>query len=74
MPSAFGSAYLATKAAMVSYSECIRQEVYRFGVRVCVVEPGFFATELLANGSANGETDSIGVDNEVTKAYPNYGT
>lgn len=27
MPSSFGSAYLSTKAAMVSYSECVRQEV-----------------------------------------------
>lgn len=54
MPSAFGSAYLATKAAMCSYSECVRQEVYRFGVPVSLIEPGFFATGLLAAGSAAG--------------------
>jgi len=67
MPSAFGSAYLSTKAAMVSYSECLRQELYRFGVRVCVVEPGFFATKLLKTGSDNGAAESI-----VGSTYPSY--
>ena len=66
MPSAFGSSYLSTKAAMLSYNDCVRQEVHRFGVKVCLIEPGFFATELLANGAmagANDETDSV---------YPSY--
>ena len=67
MPSSFGSAYLSTKAAMVSYSECLRQEVFRFGVRVITVEPGFFATELLANGAANGEKESA-----EDSDYPSY--
>ena len=71
MPSAFGSAYLSTKAAMTSYSECVRQEVHRFGVRVCLVEPGFFATELLANGSSAGADVSHATD-EIEKAYPSY--
>ena len=34
MPSAFGSAYLSTKAALASFSDCVRQEVHRFGVTV----------------------------------------
>jgi len=72
MPSAFGSAYLSTKAAMVSYSECVRQEVHRFGVTVSLVEPGFFATELLANGSSNGAADSLGATEEALAAYPSY--
>ena len=41
MPSAFGSAYLSTKAAMCSYSDCVRQEMHRFGVHVALIEPGF---------------------------------
>lgn len=68
MPSAFGSAYLSTKAAMSSYNDCVRQEVYRFGVRVCLIEPGFFATELLANGAKAGGACST-ANNSV---YPNY--
>ena len=66
MPSAFGSAYLSTKAAMSSYNDCVRQEVYRFDVMVCLIEPGFFATELLANGAKAGATKS------VPSVYPKY--
>ena len=72
MPSAFGSAYLSTKAAMCSYSDCVRQEVHRFGVSVCLIEPGFFATELLANGSSAGADAACGTDREVLNAYPSY--
>ena len=72
MASAFGSAYLSTKCAMVSYTECVRQEVYRFGVSVATVEPGFFATELLAQGSANGAADSEACTDEVRAIYPSY--
>ena len=58
MPSGFGSAYLSTKAALVSYSEAVRQEVHRFGVRVCVIEPGFFATNLLVNAARSGQEEA----------------
>merc|ERR1712216_76404 len=44
MPSAFGSPYLPTKAAIASFQDCVRQEVLRFGVRCSLIEPGFFAT------------------------------
>ena len=54
MPSAFGSAYLSTKAAMCSYSDCVRQEMHRFGVSVSLIEPGFFSTGLLTSGAAAG--------------------
>ena len=46
MPSAFGSSYISSKAAMACYTDCLRQEVYRFGVKVSLIEPGFFATAL----------------------------
>lgn len=68
-PSAFGSAYLSTKAAMCSFTECVRQEVFRFGVRVCLVEPGFFATSLLENASGNGEAES-----KTGSTYPSFKT
>ena len=67
MPSAFGSAYLSTKAAMTSYSESVRQEVHRFGVKVSLVEPGFFATELLSDGSKAG-----GIFSVDPPGYPAY--
>jgi len=77
MGSAFGCAYLSTKAAMMSFAQCLRQELHRFGVRVCTVEPGFFATGLLNNGLTNGAAVSdraAECDEEVLRSYPDYST
>ncbi len=41
-----GGAYSATKAAMLSYSRVLRHEVAGFGVRVVLVEPGVFESDL----------------------------
>ena len=71
MPSSFGSSYLATKAAMSSYNDCVRQEVYRFGVSVSIVEPGFFATELLQNGATAGAA-AAATFSKLDDIYPNY--
>ena len=42
------SAYAATKFAVEGLSLSVAQEVERFGIRVTLVEPGFFRTDLLA--------------------------
>ena len=68
MPSAFGSSYLPAKAAMLSYSECVRQEVFRHGVRVSYIEPGFFETALRASASANGASHSAAATTAPTDA------
>lgn len=47
-----GSAYAATKFAVEGLSLSVAQEVERFGIKVTVVEPGFFRTDLLAPQSA----------------------
>ncbi len=36
--------YSATKFAIEGYSESLRYEVERFGIRVCIVEPSYFRT------------------------------
>jgi NAD(P)-dependent dehydrogenase (short-subunit alcohol dehydrogenase family) len=41
-------AYAATKFAVEGLSLSVAQEVERFGIKVTVVEPGFFRTDLLA--------------------------
>jgi len=74
MPSAFGSAYLPTKAAMVSYGDCVRQEVHRFGVKVCLVEPGFFATSLLENASQRGAVVAASTAGTTPQGYPDFAT
>lgn len=48
----FGSAYGASKFALEGWTESLREEVAQFGIRVTAVEPGFFRTELLVEGSS----------------------
>jgi NAD(P)-dependent dehydrogenase (short-subunit alcohol dehydrogenase family) len=45
---ATGGAYAASKFALEGLSLSVAQEVERFGIKVTVVEPGFFRTDLLA--------------------------
>ena len=40
------AAYSATKFGVVAFSEALRREVYRHGIRVTVIEPGVVQTEL----------------------------
>lgn len=42
----FQGHYAATKAALLAYSQALRYEVESFGVRVSVVEPGLFRTNI----------------------------
>jgi len=48
----FGSAYGASKFALGGWRESLREEGEQFGIRVTAVEPGFFRTELLVEGSS----------------------
>ena len=45
-PVPFEGYYGAAKAALIAYTEVLRQEVKSLGVNVSVVEPGFFRTNL----------------------------
>lgn len=50
IPAPFQGFYAASKAALISYSEVLRQEVRPFNIKVSVVEPGFFSTKLFDKG------------------------
>lgn len=45
----FNGAYVSTKFALEGLSEAMRTELWPFGVRVTVVEPGLYATEFQQN-------------------------
>ncbi|HXZ89644.1 MAG TPA: SDR family NAD(P)-dependent oxidoreductase [Candidatus Dormibacteraeota bacterium] len=45
-PVPFEGYYGAAKAALITYTEVLRQEVKSLGVKVSVIEPGFFRTNL----------------------------
>jgi len=48
----FTSAYAASKHALEGWMESLAQEVAPFGIQTMSVEPGFFRTELLVEGSS----------------------
>ena len=48
----FTSAYAASKFALEGWMESLRYDVEPLGIRTMAVEPGFFRTELLVEGSS----------------------
>jgi NAD(P)-dependent dehydrogenase (short-subunit alcohol dehydrogenase family) len=46
LPVPFEGYYAAAKAALLAWSEALRHEVKSFGIRISVIEPGFFKTNL----------------------------
>lgn len=74
VPSAFGSSYAPTKAAVASFQSCVRQEVYRFGVRCSLIEPGFFATGMLHRSAELGRSSCVAseTDSGISSAYCSY--
>jgi NAD(P)-dependent dehydrogenase (short-subunit alcohol dehydrogenase family) len=55
--------YCAGKYALEGLSEALAAEVADFGVKVTIVEPGYFRTEFLT-------TDSLALPDGTTDAYP----
>jgi len=56
-PIPFGGYYGATKSALMVYSEVLRQELKSLGVKVSVVDPGFFNTHHTRLEAANPISD-----------------
>jgi short-subunit dehydrogenase len=56
IPAPFTAFYAAAKAALRGYSEVLRQEVRPFGIKVSLVEPGFFRTNILNSSKYASET------------------
>ena len=51
LPMPYSAAYCASKHALHGFSESLDHEVRRFGVRVCVIEPGFIKTDIVEHSS-----------------------
>jgi NAD(P)-dependent dehydrogenase (short-subunit alcohol dehydrogenase family) len=49
-PVPFEGYYSIAKAALIAYSDVLRQEVKSLGIKVSVVEPGFYRTQLGSSG------------------------
>jgi len=67
----FGSAYLNSKAAMLSFSSSLAQELRPLGVTVSVIQPGFFKSNLLDSAKEKGFEESQKLL-DMEKVYGNY--
>lgn len=68
------SVYCATKSALNLFSRSLRFELNKFGVRVCILNPGDHAnkTSILANQSAYFEQMISSFSPEQQSLYENY--
>ncbi|XP_030633504.1 retinol dehydrogenase 5 [Chanos chanos] len=41
-----GGGYCISKFAVESFSDCLRRDIHYFGIKVCIIEPGFFKTQV----------------------------
>jgi NAD(P)-dependent dehydrogenase (short-subunit alcohol dehydrogenase family) len=68
------SAYSATKFALEGYSEALEAEVAPYGVKVLIVEPGAFRTNLFGKGAAYfsapmyAYTDTVGATRRMVES------
>ena len=60
----FGTAYAASKFGLEGWMQSLQAEVEPFGIDTIIVNPGFFRTELLTEGSTNFAEPTIEDYNE----------
>ena len=61
----FDSAYCASKFALEGFTEALRMEVRRFGIRVCMLEPGDVNTGMTKRNIKNHQTDVSSAYREI---------
>lgn len=67
--SPFEAFYCASKHAIEGYTEALRHEVKRFNIRVSMVEPGFFKTNI---GSASISSAAAGSVHDYSEMYQRF--
>lgn len=66
---AFQGFYGASKHGVGVLSEALADEVEQFGVRVVCIEPGFFATEIVANADDGHDAGPYQAEHEWVKSF-----
>ncbi|XP_060743536.1 estradiol 17-beta-dehydrogenase 2 [Tachysurus vachellii] len=59
------SAYGASKAAVISYYGALRQEMSKWGVKVVIIQPGAFKTNILGN-----QEEWCNIEKEILRTQP----
>jgi len=67
--SPFEAFYCASKHAIEGYTEALRHEVKRFNIKVSMVEPGFFRTNI---GSASISSGAAGSTRDYSEMYQRF--
>lgn len=75
MGTPFNGAYVASKHALEGLSESLRAEVKPFGIHVCLVEPGLFATDFQKNQirAARADDPNLSYAPYIRKYDANHG-
>uniref|UniRef100_A0A1A8MYV6 Retinol dehydrogenase 5 (11-cis/9-cis) n=2 Tax=Nothobranchius pienaari TaxID=704102 RepID=A0A1A8MYV6_9TELE len=50
-----GGGYCISKFAVECFSDCLRRDIHYFGIKVCIIEPGFFKTAVTNLDSLESE-------------------
>ncbi|KAM4796031.1 retinol dehydrogenase 7-like [Rhinophrynus dorsalis] len=66
-----GGGYCISKYGIESFSDSLRREMAPFGVKVCIVEPGFFKTQITDQKLQRESLNKIwaGLPEEIRKSY-----
>lgn len=66
-----GGGYCPSKYGVEAFSDSLRREISRFGVKVCIIEPGYFKTSLCSPEPFLGKMHSLWekASEEIRSAY-----
>jgi NAD(P)-dependent dehydrogenase (short-subunit alcohol dehydrogenase family) len=69
LATAFNGPYNASKHAMEAFSDSLRQELFPWGIRVSLIEPGAIATEIWRKGDESYEQELAKLPPEGKRLY-----
>ncbi|XP_055074139.2 retinol dehydrogenase 5 isoform X1 [Misgurnus anguillicaudatus] len=66
-----GGGYCISKFGVESFSDCLRRDIQYFGIKVCIIEPGFFKTQVTSLESIEKELHRLWnqLPTEVKESY-----